>query len=69
MLALETSKQTVERFAFSADGRYLAVAGSGRKVHLWDLTAKKLGARVYPSSGRLWKTTRASAPQSLLAVP
>ena len=49
MLALKTSKQTVERFAFSADGRYLAVVGSGRKVHLWDLTAKKLKATTPPT--------------------
>lgn len=49
MLSLKTSKQTVMRFAFSADGRYLAVAGSGRKVHLWDLAAKKLKATTLPT--------------------
>ena len=49
MLALKTSKQTVTQFAFSADGRYLAVAGTGRKVHLWDLTAKRLKAKVLPT--------------------
>ncbi len=49
MLTLKTSKQTVTRFAFSADGARLAVAGTGRKVHLWDLTAKKLRATVLPT--------------------
>ncbi len=49
MLALKTSAQTVSRFAFSADGRYLAVSGSGKKVHLWDVTAKKLRAKVLPT--------------------
>ena len=49
MLALKTSKQTVERFAFSADGRYLAVAGSSWKVHLWDLAAKRLKAQTLPT--------------------
>jgi WD40 repeat protein len=47
VLALKTSKQKeVTRFAFSGDGKYLAVAGSGKKVHLWDVTAKKLRAKV-----------------------
>lgn len=41
MLTLKTGKQTVGRFAFSADGVWLAVAGTGRKVHLWNLTAAK----------------------------
>jgi len=49
VLALKTSKQTVERFAFSADGRYLAVAGSSWKVHLWDLAAKRLKAQTLPT--------------------
>jgi WD40 repeat protein len=47
VLTLKTAKQkAVTRFAFSADGRHLAVAGSGKKVHLWDLAAKKLRAKV-----------------------
>jgi WD40 repeat protein len=49
VLALKTSTQTVERFAFSADGKYLAAAGTGYKVHLWDLTAKKLKAKALPT--------------------
>jgi WD40 repeat protein len=49
VLALKTSKQTVTRFAFSRDGARLAVAGSGRKVHLWDVTAKKLKAKLLPT--------------------
>ena len=49
MLALKTSKQTVTRFAFSANGSHLAAAGTGRKVHLWDMTAKKLRAKSLPT--------------------
>jgi hypothetical protein len=49
MLALKTSPQAVSRFAFSADGRFLAVSGTGNKVHLWDVTAKKLRAKVLPA--------------------
>lgn len=49
MLALKTGKQTVTRLAFSADGARLAAAGTGRKVHLWDLTAKKRKPALLPT--------------------
>jgi WD40 repeat protein len=49
MLALKTSKQTVTKFAFSADGSKLAVAGTGRKVHLWDMAAKKRTPHLLPT--------------------
>lgn len=49
MLALKTTKQTVSKFAFSADGSKLAVAGSGRKVHAWDMGAKKRKPHVLPT--------------------
>lgn len=41
MLVLKTVQQAVRRLAFSADGSRVAAAGELRKVHVWNLTAKK----------------------------
>lgn len=48
MLTFKTVQQAVRRLAFSADGSRVAAAGELRKVHVWNLTAKKHKRTVIP---------------------
>lgn len=48
MLVFKTVQQAVRRLAFSADGSRVAAAGESRKVHVWNLTAKKHKRTVIP---------------------
>lgn len=50
MLTLQAGKQTVTELAFSADGRWLAAGGTGKKVHVWDLTAAARGPLTFSLS-------------------
>lgn len=41
MLTFKTLRQEITKLAFSADGSRVAAAGTGKKVHVWNLTVAK----------------------------